>query len=54
MEEGNAEARQLLGELREDAASALGNLRDLARGIYPPLLEDRGLVPALRAGGVVR
>jgi len=49
VEEGNAEARQLLGELREDAASALGNLRDLARGIYPPLLEDRGLVPALRA-----
>ena len=49
VEEGNAEARQLLGELREDAANALGNLRDLARGIYPPLLEDRGLVPALRA-----
>jgi signal transduction histidine kinase len=49
VEEGNAEARQLLGELREDAASALGNLRDLARGIYPPLLEDRGLVSALRA-----
>ena len=49
VEEDNAEARQLLGELREDAASALGNLRDLARGIYPPLLADRGLVPALRA-----
>ncbi len=49
VEEDNTEARQLLGELREDAASALGNLRDLARGIYPPLLEDRGLVPALRA-----
>ncbi len=49
VEEDNAEARQLLGELREDAASALGNLRDLARGIYPPLLEDHGLVPALRA-----
>ena len=49
MEETNEEARQLLDELREDAASALGNLRDLARGIYPPLLEDRGLVPALRA-----
>jgi signal transduction histidine kinase len=47
--EGNAEARELLGELRQDAASALGNLRDLARGIYPPLLADRGLVPALRA-----
>jgi signal transduction histidine kinase len=49
VEEDNAEARELLDELREDAASALGNLRDLARGIYPPLLEDRGLVPALRA-----
>ena len=49
VEETNEEARQFLEELREDAASALGNLRDLARGIYPPLLEDRGLVPALRA-----
>ena len=49
MEEGNAEAGQLLGELQADAASALANLRDLARGIYPPLLEDRGLVEALRA-----
>jgi signal transduction histidine kinase len=47
--EGDTEARDLLGELQEDAASALANLRDLARGIYPPLLEDRGLVPALRA-----
>jgi signal transduction histidine kinase len=49
VEEGNTEARDLLGELQQDAASALSNLRDLARGIYPPLLEDRGLVPALRA-----
>ena len=49
VEEGNAEVRELLGELQQDAASALGNLRDLARGIYPPLLEDRGLVSALRA-----
>jgi signal transduction histidine kinase len=49
VDEDNAEARQLLGELQEDAASALGNLRDLARGIYPPLLADRGLVAALRA-----
>jgi signal transduction histidine kinase len=47
--EDNAEARELLAELQADAASALGNLRDLARGIYPPLLADRGLVPALRA-----
>ena len=48
-EEDTAEARQLLGELREDAAGALSNLRDLARGIYPPLLADRGLVLALQA-----
>jgi signal transduction histidine kinase len=27
----------------------LDNLRDLARGIYPPLLADRGLQPALEA-----
>jgi signal transduction histidine kinase len=49
VEEDTAETRQLLGELQEDAAGALSNLRDLARGIYPPLLADRGLVPALRA-----
>jgi len=49
VEEDTAEARQLLGELQEAAAGALSNLRDLARGIYPPLLADRGLVPALRA-----
>jgi signal transduction histidine kinase len=49
LDEDTAEAKQLLGELQEDAAGALGNLRDLARGIYPPLLADRGLVAALRA-----
>jgi signal transduction histidine kinase len=47
--EDAAETRQLLGELQEDAAGALSNLRDLARGIYPPLLADRGLLTALRA-----
>lgn len=36
-------AEQLLGETQE----ALENLRDLARGIYPPLLQDKGLVSAL-------
>ena len=49
VDEHNTEARQLLDDLREGATSALANLRDLARGIYPPLLEDQGLVPALRA-----
>jgi signal transduction histidine kinase len=43
------EARQLLAELKADTASALENLRDLARGIYPPLLADAGLVAALTA-----
>ena len=42
-------AKALLGELRADAGDALENLRDLARGIYPPLLADRGLVEALNA-----
>jgi len=31
------------------ADEALDTLRDLARGIYPPLLADKGLVAALRA-----
>jgi len=44
-----AQARQILGELNADAAGALQNLRDLARGIYPPLLADLGLAAALGA-----
>ena len=47
--EDPAQARELIGELRSDAAGALANLRDLARGIYPPTLADRGLVVALSA-----
>jgi signal transduction histidine kinase len=41
--------RKLLAELREDAAGAVEELRDLARGIYPPLLAGEGLVSALQA-----
>ncbi len=41
--------RALLVDLRGEANDALGTLRDLARGIYPPLLADAGLVPALEA-----
>src|SRR6266566_4486986 len=41
--------RELLAELRQDAAGAVQDLRDLARGIYPPLLASRGLVTALQA-----
>jgi signal transduction histidine kinase len=44
-----AQARQIFGDLQADTASALANLRDLARGIYPPLLADLGLAAALGA-----
>jgi signal transduction histidine kinase len=43
------EAQEIFGELQADAAGALENLRDLARGIYPPLLADLGLAAALNA-----
>jgi signal transduction histidine kinase len=43
--EGKAHA--MLTELQDETTGALENLRDLARGIYPPLLADRGLVAAL-------
>ena len=42
-------AIELLGQLQADTADALETLRDLARGIYPPLLADEGLAAALRA-----
>ena len=42
-------ARQMLGELQAETSAALENLRDLARGIYPPLLADLGLAAALNA-----
>ena len=49
VDEDPAEAKEMLGELQADAAGALENLRDLARGIYPPLLADLGLAAALTA-----
>jgi signal transduction histidine kinase len=52
---GRAEARlddqpelaQLLRQARDEAGSAIAELRDLARGISPPVLADRGLAAAL-------
>ncbi len=41
--------RALLVEARQGAGEALVELRDLARGIRPPILTDRGLEPALTA-----
>jgi signal transduction histidine kinase len=42
-------ARSLAARLQTMTTSALEDLRDLARGIYPPLLADEGLRAALEA-----
>jgi signal transduction histidine kinase len=42
-----AQARELLLEARGEARTALTELRDLARGIHPPILADRGLEAAI-------
>ena len=44
-----AAARALLYEARDASARALAELRDLVRGIHPPVLADRGLADAIRA-----
>ncbi|MEP6954025.1 MAG: histidine kinase [Solirubrobacteraceae bacterium] len=41
-----------LGELEGELDVAIEELRDLARGIFPSLLADRGLLPALRAAAL--
>lgn len=42
---------ELVRQARLDAASAIAELRDLARGIAPPVLVDRGLAAAVDALG---
>jgi signal transduction histidine kinase len=42
-------ALALVAEARESSSLALTELRDLVRGIYPPVLADRGLGDAIRA-----
>jgi signal transduction histidine kinase len=49
IERDPAEARAIASALQETANETLEDLRDLARGIYPPLLADKGLGPALEA-----
>ncbi len=51
MDSDSDKAKALLGQLQGAAGSALEDLRDLARGIYPPLLADKGLTVALEAQG---
>ena len=43
------ETDELLAQTEREAQDALEELRDLARGIYPPLLADLGLAAALEA-----
>ena len=42
-------AGEMLGQLAEDVQATIKELRELAHGIYPPLLADNGLGDALRA-----
>ena len=44
-----AEAAELIAQTEQQATGALAELRELARGIYPPLLADLGLCAALEA-----
>jgi signal transduction histidine kinase len=44
-----AAAKALLAEARSATTQALAELRDLVRGIHPPVLADRGLDGAVRA-----
>lgn len=46
-----AKAHDLMRQLQAETRVAIDDLRDLARGIYPPLLADRGLEAALEAQG---
>jgi signal transduction histidine kinase len=47
IEPGSPETAATFDALQQATTDALENLRDLARGIYPPLLADQGLVVAL-------
>ncbi|MEU5578763.1 sensor histidine kinase [Streptomyces huasconensis] len=49
LESNPAAVRALLAEARENSAKALLELRDLVRGIHPPILADRGLADAVRS-----
>jgi signal transduction histidine kinase len=42
-------AKALIGEAHEESKRAMQEIRDLARGIHPAILTDRGLRPAITA-----
>ncbi|HLY50849.1 MAG TPA: sensor domain-containing protein [Solirubrobacteraceae bacterium] len=45
----NPEAEELIGSIETKLTAALEELRDLAQGIHPGILTDRGLAPALES-----
>jgi signal transduction histidine kinase len=47
--EDPAAARALVAQAHSQAMAALAELRDLVRGVHPPVLSDRGLDAALSA-----
>ncbi|MFF0448363.1 histidine kinase [Streptomyces sp. NPDC004609] len=49
IEKDPSKAKELLVKARESSAEALTELRDLVRGIHPPVLAERGLGDAVRA-----
>ncbi|WP_051837713.1 sensor histidine kinase [Streptomyces sp. NRRL WC-3742] len=49
METDQGAARTLLAEARQSSERALQELRDLVRGIHPPVLAERGLGDAVRS-----
>lgn len=49
LEKDPAKARHLLAQARASSAEALTELRELVRGIHPPVLAERGLGDAVRA-----
>ena len=50
-ERAPARTAEVLAQIEQETQQALEDLRDLARGIYPPLLADRGLAAAIEAQG---
>ncbi|MEU5161507.1 histidine kinase [Streptomyces sp. NPDC020875] len=49
VEKDPARAKRLIAKARESSAEALTELRDLVRGIHPPVLAERGLGDAVKA-----
>jgi signal transduction histidine kinase len=49
LERDPEKALSLVGDIKRGVNETLEDLRDLARGIYPPLLADQGLMAALEA-----